>query len=353
MPDIKELFAQRLQMARKRAGLSLRVLAERLVPAVSYQTIKHYEDGRTLPDSERLLALATALQVSVDYLFRPVTYSLGEVSFRRKASLTKAQLGQLEEDVRDRVERYLELEETLNAATPFHNPLAEAIIRNGPDVERAADHLREAWDLGINPVPNVIELLEEKGVKVLEIDGPAGFDGLATYAGDSVAIIVVNQHLTTERKRFTALHELGHLLLQFAPDTTAREQETCCHRFAGALLIAAQVVRRELGPDCRPRIDLQELVPLKEYYGISVQALMARASALCLITDHAYKSFCIAARQNKLEQGWGEYVGKEHSGRAVRLAHQAVARDLLSLSKAADLAGQPLPEFRAQMQLFG
>lgn len=353
MDATHELFARRVQAARKRAGLTLQGLADRLVPAVSKQTIKYYEDGRTVPDSGRLLALGQALGVPVAYLFRPYRYELGPLSFRRKASLSSKRLAQLKEDVRDQVERYLELEDALDAAVDFENPLAALLIRTGADVERAADQLREAWHLGTNPVPNVLELLEERGVKVLEKDGPANFDGLAVYADRHRPLVVVNQHLGPERKRFTALHELGHLLLGFAPELTEKEQESFCHRFAGALLIAAAMLRRELGAPRRGCIDLRELISLKEYYGISVQALMRRAYDLELITLRVYTSFCIENSANRTEQGWGQYEGREHSGRAVRLAHQGVAREVLSLSKAAELLGQPLAEFRAQMQLFG
>lgn len=353
MEAIKELFARRLQAARKRAGLSLQGLADRLAPAVSKQTIKHYEDGRTVPDSGRLIALGQALEVPVAYLFRPYRYELGALSFRRKASLTKTRLAQLEEDVRDQVERYLELEESLDAAIDFTNPLAEMVMATGADVERAADQLRAAWQLGLNPVPNVLELLEEHGVKVLEKDGPEGFDGLATYADGHRPLVVVNQQLGTERKRFTALHELGHLLLQFGAEVTPKEQENLCHRFAGAMLIAGEVLRRELGATRRTRIDLREMISLKEYYGISVRALMKRACDLELIAPAVHIRFCIANTGNRTEAGWGQYEGREHSGRAVRLAHQAVAREVLSIGKAAELLGQPLAEFRGEMQLLG
>lgn len=353
METINELFARRLQSARKRAGLSLQGLADRLTPTVSKQTIKHYEDGRTVPDSSKLLALGQALAVPIAYLFRPYRYELGPLSFRRKMSLTKTHLAKLEEDVRDQVERYLELEESLDAAVGFENPLAGIVISTEGDVERAADQLRQVWQLGLNPVPNVLELLEEHGVKVLEKDGPDGFDGLATYADGHRPLIVVNQHIGTERKRFTALHELGHLLLEFALDIPDKTQEKLCHRFAGAVLIAGDVLRRELGAPRRARIDLRELVSLKEYYGISVRALMKRACDLELITPAVFKNFCIQNSSNRTEEGWGQYEGREHSGRAVRLAHQAVAREVLSMSKAAELLGQPLDEFRDQMEMLG
>lgn len=353
MEAINALFAQRLRAARKRAGLSLQGLADRLAPALSKQSIKHYEDGRTVPDSGRLLALGEALGVSVAYLFRPYRYKLGALSFRRKASLTQTRLAQLEEDVRDQVERYLELEEALDAAVAFENPLADLLITTGEDVERAADQLRHAWQLGLNPVPNVLELLEEHGVKVLEKNGPDGFDGLATYADGHRPLVVVNAELGVERKRFTALHELAHLLLVFSPALTEKEHESLCHRFAGAVLIANEVLRRKLGAVRRSRVDVRELISLKEYYGISVRALMKRACDLGLILPVVYKRFCIEHSANRAELGWGQYEGREHSGRAVRLAHQAVAREVLGIGKAAELLGQPIIEFREQMQLFG
>ena len=43
------------------------------------------------------------------------------------------------------------------------------------------------------------------------------FDGLSGWAG-KIPVVVVNRRFPADRKRLTALHELAHLLLEFAQD---------------------------------------------------------------------------------------------------------------------------------------
>ena len=45
------MYGQRLRLARKRAGLSMRALADAMSPKVTAQAISKYEAGKILPSS--------------------------------------------------------------------------------------------------------------------------------------------------------------------------------------------------------------------------------------------------------------------------------------------------------------
>ena len=62
------MFGQRLRLARKKAGFSMRELARRMSPPVSAQAISKYESGQMMPRWSVLFSLAQALDVSVDFL---------------------------------------------------------------------------------------------------------------------------------------------------------------------------------------------------------------------------------------------------------------------------------------------
>ena len=62
------MFGQRLRLARKRAGLSMRALADAMSPKVTAQAISKYEAGKMLPSSAVLVGLGKALDVSLDFL---------------------------------------------------------------------------------------------------------------------------------------------------------------------------------------------------------------------------------------------------------------------------------------------
>lgn len=345
---MKEIVAKRIKSARTLAGLSLRELAERMNGLVSHTAITKYEKGAMLPDSTVLVALANALNVKTDYFFRPYSVSIEHIEFRKKSKLSGKNVSAIREEVTDRIANYIELERFLNLSSAFKNPIQDRVIRNGEEVEEAVNHLLTTWKLGFNALPNVIELLEEKEIKVIEMDAEGDFDGLSGWALEGIPVVVVNENFPIERKRFTALHELGHLVLNFDTSLDPKIKERLCHRFAGAMLMPQETFLKVLAPP-RSNISIPELITIKETYGISIQAIMARAKALDVISEERYRKFCIRMNQNeelKKEKGLGNFIGREHSSRFKQLLYRATAEEVISMSKAANLANQKLATFR-------
>lgn len=349
-PNPKIIFSKRLEQARKMRGLTLRGLAEQMKGAVTYASLHKYETGQMLPGSAALIAIAEALRQSVDYFFRPPTVDLVNIAFRKRAKLLVRQQDEVQERARDFFERYLEVERLLGLDVGFENPLAGLTIRKPEDIEVAADKLRAAWKLGLSPLPNVLEMLEDHQIKVYEVDAPDSFNGLSGLSG-KIPVVVVNRLFPADGKRFTALHELGHLLLKFAEHFTAKEIEKLCHRFAGAMLMPQELFVEEFGGK-RSKVTLNELSDLKLHYGISIAAIMARARDLGLVTADFYIRFNITMNRN----GWRnpepvEFRGPEQSNRFEQLLYRATASELVSLTKAASLAGKPLAAFRESLQM--
>ena len=56
-------------------------------------------------------------------------------------------------------------------------------------------------------------------------------------------VIVINKQMSTERKRFTALQELGHALLHFPEDM----EEQYCNIFANEVLMPRQTFLQSIG----------------------------------------------------------------------------------------------------------
>lgn len=339
---MKKTFPYRLKSARRRAGLSLRQLSEALNGLVSYNAIKKYEDGKMLPENEVLIALAQVLDVRVDYFSRPVKIQIAEVEFRKKSKLGKKQIEAIVQQTRDKLERYVEAEQLLGLSAIFHNPVKNREIATVEEVEEAAEETLNSWELGKNPIPNVIEMLEEKGVKVLEFSAPDKFDGLSTFVS-SYPVMVLNKNFENERKRFTALHELGHLLLDIRNDAV---KEQCCNRFAGAMLIPRKAMIRAMGQKRYSLPAMGELIALKEEYGLSIQALMRRAYELEIINGILYKEFCRQIARNRLEEGLGKYAGSEKSGRFLQLIFRLASEKILTMPEAARLSGLSMDQFR-------
>lgn len=348
---MKELFSKRLKAARKMRGLSMDELVNRMQGIVSKQSISKYEQGKMMPGSSILIAISKALQLPVDYFFRK-GIEIEQINFRRDERLPSRSTEEMVYMAQDKVERYLIIEDLLAISSTFKNPLGKRLITLPEDAEEAAKTLRSKWSLGIHPIFSVYEMLESAGAKVLEFDaGNESVLGFSTLVNHNIPLIVVNSTNTTiERKRFTALHELAHLLLSFPSDLPEDKKERLCHRFAGAVLCPASVLYNEWGHH-RTAFTLNELISLKVRYGISISAIVHRAVDLKIITNTYYNQIydqCI--HQNLLETGWGTYPIAEHTDRFERLLQRAVAEEIISLSRAAELSNEKLGEYREKLK---
>ena len=173
------MFADRLKLARKKAGLSLRELAEALGGRVSAQAIGKYERGEMMPSSGTLLTLAKTLDVSLDYLMGGQVSQLDGIEFRRKSGTTAKDRAHVEADVIEQVERYLTIEEILDLdSAAWQRPVKAVRLTQIEEAEQLAVDVRQAWQLGEDPIPNLTELLEERGIKVCITPLPEGVSGM-------------------------------------------------------------------------------------------------------------------------------------------------------------------------------
>lgn len=345
---MKTLIANRIKSARVLSGYSLRELADKMDGIISHNAISKYEKAEMMPDSKVLTALSKALNVKTDYFSRPQNVVIENIEFRKASKFPQKKVNSLKENITDCIERYIELEQFLNFQTNFSNPIKNNVILNGKDVEEAVNQLLKEWELGFNALPNIIELLEDKEIKVVEINEEESFDGLSGWANQNIPIIVINKNFTIERKRFTALHELAHLVLNFHPSLQPKVIEKLCHHFAGAMLMPKQTFLKELG-HARNSISINELIAVKETYGISIQAIMARCRNLEIISYDRYVEFrkwVNRKEEHKKEIGFGAYKGNEHSSRFKQLLYRATSEEIISMSKAASLANVKLAQFR-------
>jgi Zn-dependent peptidase ImmA (M78 family)/DNA-binding XRE family transcriptional regulator len=339
-------FGERLKAARAMASLSQEELSLRMGGKVTKQAISKYEKGLMLPDaSTTLIALSKALGVPVDYFFRNVPREPLELNYRKRAGVGAKVKKTLLETVRDRLERYQELEELLGIRSVFEVPSCTIDLSTIGGARTSARELRQGWGVGPQqPVPSVTQLFEDKGLRVVGIERVPGFDGLAgRYAGNPFVAIAVDR--PNDRIRFTLLHELAHVLAR-----GKEHNEKVCQFFASEFLLPEEVLRRELSEHSRNSIALPELLQLKAKFGISMQAILYRANHGGLLTDTGYA----ALLREFGARGWrkrepGDVPGVENPQRFERLLFRAIAQDVISMSKAASLSLVPLQDLRRRL----
>lgn len=335
-------IGQRIKISRRAKGLSLRDLEARIDNRVTAQAISKYERDESMPSSGVLIVLADVLGVSIDYLASDSEVALEAVEFREKRLTSRREEAQVEAKVLDLLERYLTVEEILHLPTVAWNMPRDApwpVLHDVAEAEQAAICLRSHWGLGLDPIPNLVELLEERGIKVLTMP-LSNIDGLTARVrreDRSVApVIVVNRHDGGERQRFTLAHELGHMALEVTPNIN---NEKAAHRFSGAFLMPAETLRAGVGKH-RKSIGWSELFYLKRIFGVSVQALTYRCKDLGIFGNPLFRQLFNEFK----DRGWrsppyGEpwAMNGEEPRRFERLCLRAFAEGAISQSKAAEL----------------
>ena len=340
------MFSERLKIARKRSGLSLRELSSHMEGIVSAQAIGKYERGEMMPSSTVAIALAKALDVSVSYLLSTSGVSLQSVEFRKLASTKARERAAVEAEVLDNVERYLQVEDLLGIDSSMQETHGGSPppIDSIEDAERAALALRARWNLGGGPIPDMTELLEERGIKVFKLGLPNSVDGLTCHVrqleGEDVPVVVCSTAKSIERQRFTIAHELGHMVMEIPPGVP---EEKACHRFAGAFLVPQEELMREVG---RRRLNFGsgELIEIKRMFGVSAAALVARMRDLGIISEGTVGDIFRGVGNRWRRDEPCPLERTETPRRFRRLCLRALAEGAISASKAAELLGLRVSE---------
>jgi Zn-dependent peptidase ImmA (M78 family) len=346
--EMKSIFAERFKSARLMNGFSLQNVADAMGNQLTRQALYRYEKGEVIPDSERINLLSKALNVSSDYFFRSTKVELNEIEFRKLSKMPQKEASKIKEKTKEYLSRYLELEEILGLPNEFNNPLAGfRVVSTYEQVNEASKKIREKWHLGNGAIFNVVELLEDKNIKVVKLDADEDFDGLQTFVNGAIPVIAYNLKKANkpDRIRFTLLHELAHLLLKFG-NITEQKKETLCLQFAGAMLLPEETVKAELGEQ-RNKLSILELANIKKQYGISMQAIAMRAKDCGVINEHyTTQFFSIFKQMNwRIDEPY-DYVGVEESNRFEQLLFRALIENQISMSKAAALNNQSLADFK-------
>jgi Zn-dependent peptidase ImmA (M78 family)/transcriptional regulator with XRE-family HTH domain len=321
------LTPSRLTVARKRRGLTMAALAQRV--GLTARSISAYENGSMDPQEQTVEAIARALGFPVDFFSRPdIDDPLpAGASFRALTTMKAAQ--------RDAALAAGAIAMELSAWMDqrFTLPAADLPDQRGHEPDGAATALRAQWRLGESPVRNVVHQLEAHGVRVFSLaEECREIDAFSFWRG-GVPYVFLNTVKSAERSRFDAAHELGHLVLHRHGGPQGRRAEWEADRFAASFLMPKRSVIARA-----PRVpSLQRLVELKKVWNVSVAALAHRLHGLNLLSEWHYRQLCIEIgergyRTREPKRGpreTSQVVAKVFSAlREEGLAKRDIARDL-------------------------
>lgn len=257
------------------------------VIGVSPITISRLENGANEPEADTVEALARALDFPRGFFFAEDVDELPAeaASFRSLSSMTARE--------RDAALSAGAIAYLFNdwVAERFNLPAADVPEqREDASSEAAAQLVRAHWGLGEQPVSSMIKLLESKGVRVFSLcEDTKNVDAFSCWRGEQ-PFVFLNTFKSTERSRFDAAHELGHLVLhRHGAPQDSRQAESEADRFASAFLMPMDDVLSRI----RYVSDLEGLIRAKKRWGVSVAALNYRLHKLKVVSDWQNRSLNI------------------------------------------------------------
>jgi Zn-dependent peptidase ImmA (M78 family) len=133
------------------------------------------------------------------------------------------------------------------------------------------------------PVENLTAVVERSGAVVIQIDfGTPKLDALSFRLPGLPPLIFMNSTVPGDRYRFSLAHEIAHLACHNHPESD-EEMETQADEFAAELLMPAKEVRSYVSYP-----SLAKLGRSKQFWKVSIKALIVQASRLNVITPSQY-----------------------------------------------------------------
>ncbi|MET3465107.1 XRE family transcriptional regulator [Variovorax atrisoli] len=305
---MSEINPKQITFARVRRRLTKAQLAKEL--GVTSRSLQNYETGASAPDPELLARIAKLLRFPQQFFF--LDEDMPEikehaVSFRKLSKMTDSMkacafaAGAIAVKVNQWVE------------DRFSLPQADLPDLSDLSPEEAAATLRRVWGLGNAPIPNMVHLLESKGIRVFSLaEETRDVDAFCTWY-EGKPFVFLNTIKSPERSRFDAAHELGHLVrdtytMQHG-QTHGPEMERQADAFASAFLMPKESVTANQPP----AYTIKYLMKLKRYWGVSLAALAYRFNSLGLVSEWNYRSLCIEIAKNGYRTSEPEPIERETS----------------------------------------
>ncbi|MBC8073828.1 MAG: ImmA/IrrE family metallo-endopeptidase [Deltaproteobacteria bacterium] len=377
------MLAANLRRHRNAVGLSQQDLADRAgLSRIGYRDV---EAGAATPRIDTLQRIAEALGAKVQDLLVPVR-TLTHVRFRAHKRMTTRE--NVLADAARWVDDYRELEDILDDRIPWAlEDVAKQARRLKVDrPRRVAELAREQLGLKHEDreelIRDVCGLLDDHGVKVLTADVKSeGFFGLSVGPEDAGPAVLVNtwDRISVERWIFTAVHELGHLLMHpgaydvsNADEVDDEEQEA--DAFAGFFLMPQSLFEKEW-EEARGLGLLERVYKVKRIFRVSWQTVLYRVAAprpageRRVIWQRFHEQYervngrPLSRTEEPDGLGAAEFLSGRPAARAadeparlsesdfredrlLRLVRRGVDEQLISLGRAAEILGLQLPAMR-------
>lgn len=299
---------ERLKLARIFRNMTASELADKI--GVSRQAVLQYEKNETNPKLDTEFTIITTLHFPRDFFYKDNLSDLPvENTFFRALSTTKKIDLQTQEEktkiivyIYEFFNRYFNYPEL-----DLPDIDTDVDLNNKENIEDIAIKVRNYWALGMNPIENMVNLLENKGIIVSTLNVNNKKIDAFTQAHkinnrDKYCVILSNDKQSVARRNFDAAHELGHIILhrniEKIDDLTAEEQrnlEEQANFFAAAFLLP----KNEFFSNLKEPLNLESYKELKKKWKVSIAAMVMRAKQIGRINNNQYLELVKAMNYRK------------------------------------------------------
>lgn len=300
---LDRLDPRRITFAREMRGLTKKELAGSIGKTPS--AISQIERGLIRPDLETFVSISFSLKVPSSFFIgkqheiKPI--DLASCHFRSLRSTSQA-LRRQSARKGDMFIDFVEILESKGLVLPREEITGfYGSPDSNEDIEQAASNLRRYWKMGFGPIPDIVKLVESKGIIVLPLqDICAKVDAYSTWRGKRPCMLL-SFAKKPSRVRFDVSHELGHIALHEETAAGETRTERQANRFAGAFLAP----RESFLEECPRRWSFHAFKQLKFRWRMSIAALLFRAKDLGCISTSTYQRAMIQLSRNNMRKDEG------------------------------------------------
>lgn len=352
-------ISKNLKALRAAKGLTQPQLATQA--GISTGQLGNIERGQAEPRIDTIYSIASALGVGLDELLMEPK-QLNSVRFRASKKIKFRDRIIAEVAVKLNDYNYLENIfglDTDSKLTEIRDNLKKS--RKGKSLPvKAAMVCRRIFGLADDePIRDICGLLEQNGIKVIRFEYKRNdFFGLSVGEADGGPAVIVNtwERISVERWIFSAVHELGHLILHkdafdFGITEEDDQQEKEADSFASHFLMPEKAFEIEwVESKGLPIID--RVLKAKQIFFVSYLTVLKR------IQDHIdlnpfeifaklwYRAGRESLAEHREPDGLPDSAFKED--RLAGMVRDAVEKELITVSRAADILGISLDEMRSR-----
>jgi Zn-dependent peptidase ImmA (M78 family)/DNA-binding XRE family transcriptional regulator len=297
----------RIRELRQKKGFTQAQLGKHIL--LSRDSILRIEKGTQPLSLEILEKIAAVLEVTVEALISGVpAESEKEEEFhyllRSESNAAFIDQPEIKNEFESRYHRFTRLQDKLDdqnytvelPVIPQHEEETAAIKA---EAEETAIKVRRLWDLGQDPIDDIVQFLENLGFIVMAKDmGDTTRDhtlfavsGSPRHHFRPAILLNINDKISYERKRFSLAHELAHWIAHREKFTDLPPgggrgrrrdpNEIYADAFAGAFLVPADGLRHAIRQFRKTKSASQSIIlHLKHFYKVSYLVIIIRLMAI-------------------------------------------------------------------------